>query len=114
MDRPRRISRTAVAPPAALAVLLSLCAGSRGAEPPREQVEFFEQRIRPVLAEHCYECHAARSAKVRGGLLLDSRDGLRRGGGRGPGVVPGDPAAGLLLKALRYEGPKMPPNCPLP
>src|SRR5205823_1757505 len=81
----------------------------RGAEPSRAQLDFFEQKIRPVLAEHCYPCHATSAAKVRGGLLLDSRDGLRRGGTGGPAVVPGDPAASRLFRALRYEDLQMPP-----
>ncbi len=55
-----------------------------------EASDFFEQRIRPVLVEHCYECHAAESKKVQGGLLLDTRDGIRKGGDSGPSVVPGN------------------------
>ena len=56
-----------------------------------ERLEFFEKRIRPVLVEHCYECHAADADKVQGGLLLDSRAGWRSGGDSGPAVVPGKP-----------------------
>jgi hypothetical protein len=81
---------------------------------PREQADFFEKKVRPVLVEHCYKCHSAQSAKVRGGLLLDTRDGLRRGGESGPAVVPGDPAASLLLRAIRYQDHKMPPDGKLP
>jgi hypothetical protein len=82
----------------------------RGAEPSREQIEFFEQKIRPVLVQHCYKCHSAQSAKIRGGLLLDSREGLLKGGDSRPALVPGDPDGSLLLKALRYEDHQMPPN----
>jgi hypothetical protein len=78
------------------------------------RVEFFEQRIRPVLVQHCYKCHAAGARKVRGGLLLDTRDGMRKGGESGPALVPGDPAASLVLKALRYEEHQMPPGGKLP
>src|SRR5438270_13804600 len=65
-------------------------------------IEFFEKKIRPVLVEHCYECHAVNAKKVRGGLLLDSRDGTRKGGFTGPAVVPGDLAQSLLIKAAHY------------
>ncbi len=102
--------RTAVA----LACLLFWSGGVGGAEPARTQVEFFEQKIRPVLVERCYKCHSAQAAKVRGGLRLDTRDGLRRGGESGPAVIPGDPAASLLLKSLRHDGHKMPPDGKLP
>ncbi|MBL8290359.1 MAG: DUF1549 domain-containing protein, partial [Bryobacterales bacterium] len=73
--------------------------------------EFFEKEIRPILAERCYGCHSPASQPVMGGLRLDSRDAMLQGGGRGPAIVPGDPAASLLLKAVRHEGAlKMPPT----
>jgi hypothetical protein len=84
------------------------------ANPPSEQIEFFEKKIRPVLVKHCYKCHSAEAKKIRSGLLLDSRDGIRKGGERGPAVVPNDPLASLLLKALRYEDLQMPPGGKLP
>jgi len=88
----------------ALGVWLSLLvvAGVGAADLPPEQVEFFESRIRPVLAQDCYECHRS-GQKVRGGLALDSRAGLLAGGDSGAAVVPGDPAASLLLKMIRHE-----------
>ncbi|MBI3851130.1 MAG: PSD1 domain-containing protein [Verrucomicrobia bacterium] len=64
-------------------------------------VEFFEKRIRPLLVEHCYKCHSAQSEKVKGGLLLDTREGLLKGGDTGPAIVPGDPEKSLLIKAVR-------------
>ncbi|MBX7168717.1 MAG: DUF1553 domain-containing protein [Pirellulales bacterium] len=72
-------------------------------------VEFFEQRIRPVLVEHCYECHAGDERS--GGLQLDSRPALVAGGDSGPALVPGDPQASRLLRAIRYDDPdlQMPP-----
>ena len=78
--------------------------------------EFFEKKIRPVLVEHCYECHAANAKKVRGQLLLDSRDGVRKGGVSGPAIEPGDPDKSLLIKAIRYTDPdtKMPKKGKLP
>src|SRR5690606_38990052 len=95
-----------------LALLCGCCwtAGRLHADDQRQQVEFFETKIRPVLVEHCYECHSADAKSVRGGLLLDSREGTRAGGDSGPAVVPGEPDASLLLEALRYESFEMPPS----
>jgi hypothetical protein len=81
---------------------LAATAGAAAVELPPEQVEFFESRIRPVLAQDCYECHRS-GEKVRGGLALDSRDGLLAGGDSGAVVVPGDPAGSLLLKMIRHD-----------
>src|SRR5688500_18908431 len=81
-------------------------------------VEFFEKRIRPMLAEHCGKCHSAEAAanrKLKGGLLLDSRSALLKGGDSGPAVVPGRAADSLLVKALHYDGDvRMPPKGKLP
>ncbi|MDB5311003.1 MAG: hypothetical protein JWO38_5205 [Gemmataceae bacterium] len=86
--------------------------------PDPEQVEFFEKKVRPVLTEHCYSCHSADAAskkKLKGGLLLDSRDGLLRGGDNGPSLVPGKPAESALIQTLKYDGDlKMPPKGKLP
>ncbi len=79
------------------------------------QAAFFESKIRPVLTQHCFECHSAQSAKVKGGLRLDSREGIRAGGETGPGVVPGSPQQSLVLRAIRHEGKlEMPPKLRLP
>ena len=80
----------------------------------RQRLEFFESKIRPVLVKHCYECHAADSKQLRGGLLVDSRQGLHKGGESGPAVVPGDPKESLLVSALKYETFEMPPKGKLP
>src|SRR5689334_6480684 len=64
------------------------------------QTEFFEAKVRPVLVGNCVKCHNA--ANPGGGLRLDTREGLRKGGGRGPAVAPRKPAESLLLKALSY------------
>ncbi len=79
---------------------------------PPEQAEFFENKIRPVLASECYECHDAK--KQKGGLRLDYRDGWRKGGDSGDAIVPGQPAKSLLLKSIRHEDPdlKMPEKRP--
>jgi mono/diheme cytochrome c family protein len=69
--------------------------------------EFFESKIRPILANNCYGCH---TNSAMGGLRLDSLDGLKKGGKRGPALVPGDPDKSLLIAAIRQTGdaPKMP------
>ena len=74
-----------------------------------EDVRFFEARVRPILVEHCYDCHGPESAE--GELRLDSRSGWVRGGESGPAIVPHDPSASLLLKAVRYNDTdlQMPP-----
>ncbi len=87
------------------------------ADLPPDQLAFFEKHIRPVLVEHCYECHAADSKKVRGGLLLDTKQGALLGGESGhPGVTPGDPAGSTLYTALTWKHPdmEMPPKKKLP
>jgi hypothetical protein len=66
-----------------------------------EQVEFFEKKIRPIFVERCYKCHSAASEKVKGGLLLDTKEGLLKGGDSGPAIVPGDPEKSILIKAIR-------------
>src|SRR3982751_5451566 len=68
-------------------------------------VEFFENRVRPVLVNRCYACHSA-ATKPAGGLRVDDRNGLLNGGDSGPAVVPGDPDASLLLVRIRHENPK--------
>ena len=78
-----------------------------------DSVDFFEKKIRPVLAERCYKCHSASAEKLKGGLLLDTREGILKGGETGkPSVVPGDAEASLLIEAVRYgnEDLQMPPK----
>ena len=78
----------------------------------REGIEFFEKRIRPILVARCYSCHSAQAEKVKGGLVVDSREGLLRGGDSGPAVVPGKPAESLMIKAIKYsiDDLEMPPK----
>jgi dienelactone hydrolase/mono/diheme cytochrome c family protein len=74
-------------------------------------VTHFEKAIRPVLVAQCYECHAADAKEIKGGLALDTREGIRKGGDSGPAVVPGNANASLLIAALRHEdGLEMPPK----
>ena len=85
-------------------------------DPTAEQLTFFEQKIRPVLAENCYKCHSARAKKLKAELRLDSRTGLLKGGETGPVVVPGKPEASLLIRAVVYLDSEleMPPTKKLP
>jgi hypothetical protein len=77
-------------------------------------LQHFEQKIRPVLVQHCYKCHSAEAKKPKGGLLLDTRAGLLKGGDAGPALVPNKPTESLLLKAIRHDGLEMPPEEKLP
>lgn len=89
---------------------------ARGAALSKEELKFFETKIRPVLHNNCYKCHSA-AEKVKGGLTVDSKKGLLAGGSSGkPSIVPGKPEQSLLLTAVRYEDGdlEMPPNGKLP
>lgn len=79
-----------------------------------DKIAFFEEKIRPVLVKHCYECHSAATSEIKGGLQLDYRDGLVKGGESGPGIVQGKPAESGLIAALRWETVEMPPSGKLP
>ncbi len=96
-----------------LILMLSLCVRA-GIADEAKNIEFFESRIRPVLVEHCYSCHSADAKDVKGGLLLDSRQGVILGGDSGPALVPGDSRSSLILDAMRHESLEMPPDQRLP
>lgn len=75
--------------------------------------QFYTARIQPVFQANCYRCHGG--LNHRGGLVMDSKVGLERGGGKGPVLVPGHPEQSLLVTLIRHEGPKddpmnMPPK----
>ena len=78
-----------------------------------DHVKFFETKIRPVLVKNCYGCHSQKTGKARGGLMLDTKDGLMVGGDSGEGIVPGSLDEGTLWKAINYEDWNMPPGKPL-
>jgi hypothetical protein len=82
------------------------------AEATKEQIEFFESKIRPIFAEHCYNCHSEKAEKLKGGLRLDSTEAILKGGDTAPAVAPGDVEGSLLIKAVRYTDAdlKMPPK----
>ena len=73
-------------------------------------IAFFESKIRPVLVSQCYSCHSSRNADIKGGLALDSKEGLLKGGDSGPAIVVGDPDKSLLIKALDHTEFEMPPD----
>ncbi len=104
-----------------LVALLGTVCWARADEPKivlaQPQVEFFESKIRPVLVEHCYRCHGAKALakdQLKGGLRVDTRQGLLLGGDSGPAIVPGKPNDSPILEALRYETFEMPPDGKLP
>ncbi len=79
-----------------------------------QAAEFFEAKIRPVLAKSCYPCHSSANKATMGGLSLETRESVLKGGATGPALVPGDITKSALVKAVRYEGRKMPPSAQLP
>jgi hypothetical protein len=85
-------------------------AGTAPAAPDPSQTLFFESRIRPLLIDRCAKCHGP--TQPQGGLRLDSREALLKGGTRGPAVLPGQPDGSLLLQAVlhRAPAPRMPPS----
>lgn len=96
-----------------LLILIVLASGSAWAAEPKltaKGVEFFEAKIRPVLLQRCYSCHSSSAKEVKGGLLLDTREGLRKGGESGASVVPGDVEESLLIQAIKHETYEMPPG----
>jgi hypothetical protein len=94
---------------------VALCPGTLRAQPAAAEREaFFESKIRPVLAGTCFPCHGGK--RTNGGLRVDSRAALLKGGERGPAIVPGDVAGSLLLRALRHTSDdfRMPQDKKLP
>ncbi|HTU19452.1 MAG TPA: PSD1 and planctomycete cytochrome C domain-containing protein [Gemmataceae bacterium] len=77
-----------------------------------ENSDFFENKVRPLLVQHCYRCHSGQAKKLRGGLRLDSREALLAGGDSGPALVPGNPAKSRLIVAVAYKNIElqMPPR----
>jgi len=96
----------------ALALGISTAALGEGEAPDATSPEFFEQKIKPLLVETCYECHSEK--KQESGLRLDSRAAFTKGGDTGPVVVPGEPDTSKMIEVVRYTGSiKMPPDMKL-
>lgn len=98
-------------------VAFAVLPGTSSAQTARDtdaRLEFFEKKIRPLLANNCYNCHSA-NTNSHGGLRVDDRNGLVHGGGRGPAIVPGQPEKSLLIQAVtgRHRQVKMPLKKPL-
>lgn len=85
---------------------------AQGTKLSQRDLDFFENKIRPIFAENCYKCHSESAEKVKGGLLVDSREALLKGGENGPAIVPRHPEKSLLIKAISYTDKdlQMPPN----
>lgn len=75
-----------------------------------EDLVFFEKKVRPLLAEHCYQCHSVDAKRIEANLLLDSRVSHLKGGDSGPTIVPGDASSSLLIEAVHYDSYEMPPK----
>jgi hypothetical protein len=75
-------------------------------------LQFFETRVRPVLVDRCYKCHSHDADKIKGGLMLDTREGMLHGGDTGPAIAPGKPEDSLLVDAISYKDAdlQMPPK----
>ena len=98
-----------------LVLVAGVAAPARAQGFPPADLEHFESKIRPVLAERCYPCHGANPERIQGGLALVDAAGVRAGGDSGAVVVPGSPDDSLLIDVIRYGGPiRMPPDGRLP
>src|SRR5687767_9380815 len=77
----------------------------------KSDFKFFNEKIGPVLEKNCYKCHSAKAEEVQGNLLLDTREGIRKGGDNGPAIVPEDVERSFFLRAIKYleEDYQMPP-----
>ena len=92
----------------------ALCSSAIAQTNELHATEHFEKTIRPLLVRHCYECHSGASNKVKGGLRLDYRAAVLKGGDSGPAIVPGKPNESLLLATVKHDGLEMPPGKKLP
>lgn len=80
----------------------------------QQHIDFFESKIRPILSSQCYSCHSSKNKDTKGGLALDTREGLLKGGDSGPSIIPGSPEKSLLIQAINHDGYEMPPSKKLP
>jgi hypothetical protein len=92
-------------------ISLLLLSSAARADDEAARIEFFEKKVRPVLVKNCYTCHSA-STNAKGGLRVDDRGGLLRGGSSGPAIVPGNPEKSLIMQAVNHSGDvsSMPPR----
>jgi len=92
-------------------------AGAATAAPAEDaKIAFFEKTIRPILIQRCYECHSVEAGKSKGGLLIDSRDAILKGGDSGPAIIAGNPDKSHIIESVRYQNQdlQMPPKGAMP
>lgn len=82
------------------------------AEPSKEHAEFFKSKVEPILSDKCYKCHSVTTGKVKGGLALDDKSALAKGGDNGPIIKGNDPSKSMLITAINYDDAdlQMPPK----
>lgn len=101
-----------------ISLLLTLHAASVAMAAPADdaKIAFFEKTIRPILIKRCYECHSVESGKSKGGLAIDSREAILKGGDNGPALVAGDPEKSHIIESVRYQNQdlQMPPKGAMP
>ena len=103
-------------PPAVFCITLFIAAQVIAEDPvdfSDEQIEFFESKVRPLLVEHCYDCHSTDAKVLKGGLQVDGRAQILKGGDSGAAAVAGDPTKSLLVDAVKYKSFEMPPDAKL-
>ncbi|WP_395738830.1 PSD1 and planctomycete cytochrome C domain-containing protein [Prosthecobacter sp.] len=100
----------------ALAFTLLASSAVAGAPANDARIAFFEKTIRPILVKRCYECHSVEAGKSKGGLLIDSRDAILKGGDSGPALVAGNPDKSHIIESVRYQNQdlQMPPKGAMP
>ena len=106
MDNRRALTNTPLKVAALLLANFLTCRGEG------DSLDFFEKRIRPIFADHCLECHSVESGKSKGGLVLDSREDILRGGDSGPALAGKNPDHSKLIEAVRWTNQdfQMPPK----
>ena len=70
-------------------------------------LDVLPEHVEPILRERCYGCHSHAAGVIEGGLALDWKSGWAEGGSRGPAIIPGDPEASLLIRAIRHVDPDL-------
>jgi len=105
-------------PSLSIALALALHSGSVALAAPADdaKIAFFEKNVRPILIKRCYECHSVESGKGKGGLFIDSRDAILKGGDNGPALVAGNPDKSHIIESIRYQNQdlQMPPKGAMP
>src|SRR5439155_10172281 len=102
----------ALSPWLAVGAVLAADSSSLPAAFSHEQINFYETKVKPILSENCFKCHSHQAEKIKGSLVIDSREGALKGGDSGPAILPGDPEKSLLIRAVRHvdEDLQMPPK----